>query len=246
MGDILKGLAGLLWPVFAFVVMILYRTDIKGLVNDFRERGGRFNFFRLVAGELRGPRIQAGMVTPAAENIGEFEVRSALKPDFDYRQELRHRTRMVRLVHRVLPAKKSDHPFGQGTSPFVVSAYIKTEALDPDLNDTQYGIRINDIDRVEYYFGKFFYGPGGEKYGSWFIVKDGKYNFAITYNAIDEVNCIAHVYLHSSPDPIKLYRFLDVEMGQLIEAEVEAEQASTRAGRRAARTGTRAGDGAHR
>jgi hypothetical protein len=208
---ILAYLATLAWPVAISIIAVLFYKTIKSLSAAVVSRFESDDVIKIGFLEFRGARIQRGAITGVSEGRDLFdddaEVTAATKDDFDCRKNIRYQSRFVRLVHKVSLT-------GDKKYPYEVLAYLKIEKILPELDQDSDALqgRMNDIDFVEYYLGKYF---GEGEWGSWFTVRSSENAFAIMYWTYDEVTCIARVHFHDH-SVVELHRYLDVEMGSML------------------------------
>jgi hypothetical protein len=210
--ETVKTLVQIAWPLAVAIIVFLFYRDIKVLLQALLSRVESDESIKLGAVEFRGTRVTREQQANEEgadvfkDNSG-VESREATEVDFEGRKQQRYATRFARLVHRVLPTGKSQYPLK-------VLVYIVIEKILPGLDQDKGYVpaRINDINFVEYYLGKY-YGSG--KWGNWFIVRNAENKFAIEYFAEDNVNCIARVHFNDGKE-VELVRYVDLEMANVI------------------------------
>jgi hypothetical protein len=222
--DWVKLLVEAAWPLLILAIALIFFNDLKRLVGAFISRIETDESIKIGGLELQGARIRGSQQAKEQgadvfEPDSGVELRPATEEDFQYRKQYRYQSRLVKLVHTVLTTRDKRYPLR-------VLVYLKTEKILPSLDQDKGYVpaRLNDVDYVEYYLGKY-YGKG--EWGSWFIVRDVEHNFAIEYLAEDEVNCIARVHFHpkgGKTEVVELRRFLDLEMGKIL-TDLEAKVA---------------------
>jgi hypothetical protein len=205
-------LVGLAWPAVILVVVFIFFRNIRDLCSAFISRFERDEVIKIGSWEFKGARIQRRKEEAKHEGVDvfedkEIELRPATAADFEHRKLLRYESKFVRLVHRVFLTGREDYPYR-------VLVYLKVERVLPELDQDKgfQPARINDVDYVEYYLGKYF---GSGNWGSWFIIRNANQAFAIEYLTYDEVTCIARIHFHKG-EPVEVRRYLDTEMGEII------------------------------
>jgi hypothetical protein len=210
--ETVKTLVPIAWPLAIGIIIFLFYQDIKRLLQALLSRLESDESIKLGVVELRGARVTRDQ-QPNEQGADVYrddsgvESREATEADFQRRKLQRYSSRFVRLVHRVLPT-------GNSKFPLKVLVYVAVEKILPGLDqDKDYvPARINDIDFVEYYLGKY-YGSG--KWGNWFVVRNPENKFAIEYFAEDNVNCVARVHFHDKQE-VELVRYVDLEMENVV------------------------------
>jgi hypothetical protein len=211
--ELTKAILNAVWPLTILVIVLIFASRLKNLVSAFVSRLEGDDAIKIGSIEFQGVRIRGEQQSheQGADVFDEdsIEDRAATKEDFELRKQYRYASRFVRLVHSVSSS-------GDKRYPLKVLVYVKIEKILPKLaQDRDFTpARLNDIDYVEYYLGKYF---GHGEWGSWFVVRDGERRFAIEYLAEDEVSCIAKVHFHDGTE-IELRRYLDLEMGRVVGA----------------------------
>jgi hypothetical protein len=208
-----KAVANIAWPLIVLILALCFRGQLTKLVEAIRTRveaGAAIKFFSFELKDFRGTLVKSTAQLGVGDDISSplIKLVPAAKNDFDERQKIRYESDFVRLVHTVWLDAGAKHAV-------LVSVYVKIEAPDSTLDNDKIPGRLNSINYVRYYLGKYF---GSPPYGDWFEVKNSKDGFAIKYYAVDEINCCAEVYFHGRPEPVKLYRFLDLEPERLLKA----------------------------
>lgn len=208
--DLLKALAALLWPVATFALLYVYRAPIRHALDAIIASLRRGASIELFSFKLQGPLIRDPGVGPSGPDLFSregFELRPASEEDYEARNALRRNSRFVRLVHRVAASGRDDFPYD-------VSVYLKVEEFLPryTMDAGAARARLNDIDRVEYYFGHFF---GEGERGSWFVVEDCATRYAVRFVTADEVTCVARIHFHDG-QVATVQRYLDLEMGSTV------------------------------
>jgi hypothetical protein len=216
--EMLKAVIGALWPLTILFIVFFFAHPLKQLASAFISRFESDVSIKIGSIEFEATRIKSnqpsqGKGADVYVASSDVELRRATEGDFMRRKSYRYESRFVRLVHTIFPT-------GDSHFPQKALVYLKIEKILPQLDqDAGYKpARLNDIDYVEYYLGKY-YGKGD--WGSWFILRDCQNGFAIEYPVEDEIYCIAKVHFHGGVE-IELQRYLDVEVGKGI-AELEKQ-----------------------
>ncbi len=212
--QIIEVLKIVVMPLTIFAILIYFRKETKSFCEVLLRRVANDESIKVAGIELKAAPL------PVSANTGrkgydlflksnEFDEIAATEGDFNSRKVIRYSSEFIRLVHQTTLSGNSKYPYN-------IIVYLKSEKILPELDQDRNfrPARLNDIDYVDYYFGKYF---GKGQYGSWFRMRDGANSFAVSYLTEDEVTCIARVKFHNNPEPIELVRYLDYEMGILLQ-----------------------------
>ncbi len=190
-----------LWFVFVSLLLILYRSKIKRVVDAVERRlrlGAPFKVGWLELG--------ASYVNPRQPHIGHSSLMTRTDKDKTFKREhdrIYNGAKQVFIAHRIVPSK------------------VEGQLYDVILYLVPHTSSLVNIDRVEYYFGPSW-GRRSRFWGDWetyvFTSCDRGRAFPVTTSAWGAFLCVARLFFNEADDRGRqksewVYRFVDFEMG---------------------------------
>ena len=191
---LLQAIAGFAWPVLIFFGLWHFRVQIDSAFQLLKQQIASGAAIKWREFEFKGLDITS-FDTKDGRDYRQENVDQAV---FERRHDNYARNKNLFLVHRVRPAGEA-HQVTQLPT-FDVSVYL--------LSHKNFG-RLNDVKRVEYYFGQHF-GLRQNDFGTKFVVENGTDGFAVRVNAYGPMLCEAHVVFHDGTETT-MGRYLDFE-----------------------------------
>lgn len=193
-GEVLSGLASLAWPGMIIGAGWYFRAEIAGIARDLRTQIAAGAVLKWKDFEFRGPDL-----SNFDGRLGDsYQRENADKDIYEKRHSSYSTNKNLFLVHRVRPTGRNHAVNGLPT--FDISIYL--------IGHKNFG-HINDVEKVEYYFGEHF-GKKISQYGTKYIVKNGTDGFAVRINAYGPTLCEARIYFHDGTETT-VSRYLDFE-----------------------------------
>ena len=200
--EYIKALADYAWPIVFFVVVFVFKTPIVSILTSIKrqvDQGASVKYRDL---ELVGKSIsEFPSNVSSQEPLAVSSIYERLPADkalFDDRHGVYEKQKNIFLVHRSV---KTDKLHEDTNLPvFDISIYL--------IIHKTYG-RLNDINYVEYYLGRYFDRKISD-YGAKYIVRNSLNGFAIRTTAYGPTLCEARVFFHGGESVI-LHRYLDFE-----------------------------------
>jgi hypothetical protein len=193
-GDILKGVSSLLPWVVIFAIFWRYRNDLAGILALLRQQIASGAAIKFKNFELKGVDIASF----DARDGSAYRLEVADEGLFQRRHESYQENKNLFLVHRVRPTGENHEINRQPT--YDISVYL--------ISHKNFG-HINDVFKVEYYFGDYF-GREKGKFGTKYVVENGSDGFAVRTNAYGPMLCEARVIFHDGSETT-VSRYLDFE-----------------------------------
>ncbi|MGX5733458.1 pYEATS domain-containing protein [Bosea thiooxidans] len=194
LGEILSGLASIAWPGLFIGGVYYFRSQIKGLLQDFRAQIAAGAVFKWKDFEFRGPDL-----SKFDGRLGDsYQRESADRELFDKRHLSYRANKNLFLVHRVRPTGEI-HAVNHLPT-YDISIYL--------ISHKNFG-HTNDIQKVEYYLGEHF-GKSRSEFGTKYVVRNGTDGFAVKVNAYGPTLCEARIKFHDGSETT-MSRYLDFE-----------------------------------
>ncbi|MBY5867380.1 pYEATS domain-containing protein [Rhizobium leguminosarum] len=192
--ELLKALAEFSWPAAVALILWWFHAPLRGILDALKAQIWRGASVKYGEIELHG--IQLDNFPLAAGSV--YEKVGADDQLLSARHEVYRLQKNVFLVHRAV--KTQEVHKGTGKASYDISVYL--------IAHKSYGA-LNDVQRVEYYFGKYFdrktYSNGAK-----YIVKNSKNGFAVRTTAYGPTLCEARLYFHDGSSAM-VNRYLDFE-----------------------------------
>lgn len=194
MNDLIALISNLIWPATLLFVGWYLRADILGLLKSLRQQLASGASLKYREFEFLGIPIGG-----ADQKDGSGYKREPAEDDLlENRNATYGRQRNHFVVHRVKPTGEVHKKNGLPT--YDVLIYL--------ISHKGFGA-INDISRVEYYFG-YYFGRSESKNGTKYVVSNGNEGFAVKVNAYGPMLCEARIVFHDGSEAIT-NRYLDFE-----------------------------------
>jgi hypothetical protein len=190
----IAALSGFAWPAAIVLVAWYFRSHLQSLFQLARQQIASGAAFKWRDFEFKGVELASIEQRDGQSYRREF----ADKEMHVRRHESYAKNKNLFLVHRVRLTGEM-HPV-VNLPTFDVSVYL--------LPHKNFG-RINDVQRVEYYFGQHF-GLKQSEYGTKYIVENGSDDFAVRVNAYGPMLCEARIVFHDGTETF-VSRYLDFE-----------------------------------
>jgi hypothetical protein len=194
LGEVLKGLSGFAWPALIAFAVWRFRGELKSILLQLRQQIASGAAIKSRYFEFKGIDITS---FDARDGTG-YKLELADEALFNQRHESYGRNKNLFLVHRVRPTGRI-HEISKLPT-FDISVYLITHK--------NFG-HLNDVPRVEYYFGQHFGLRKGE-YGTKYVVENGTDGFAVKTNAYGPMLCEARIIFHDGAETT-ISRYLDFE-----------------------------------
>jgi len=189
--DIVTILPTLLWILFAFVVLFLFRNALQELLHVAIWRVKTGSPLKIASFELG-----ASYVSPQSDfskKGGLFDVRVDEKDDrYKERRQYYEPNHFLFLVHKISPSKEAGQLYD-------IRIYL--------LPHHDHESSLAFVQKVEYYFGKSW----GKRI---FTSIDRANNFAITTSAYGPFVCTAEIFF-ADGTRLMAWRYIDFEMGAI-------------------------------
>ncbi|WP_119396629.1 pYEATS domain-containing protein [Pannonibacter phragmitetus] len=195
LASLIGALAGFAWPALIAFGFYYFRGSIREIaraISDQVRLGASVKYGQL---ELVGKKIDE---FPLVGGDAIYEREAADQEMYDRRNDIYEKSKNLHLVHRF---KKTEKFAANGNAYFDISVFIV-----PHKNRG----RLNDVERVEYYFGKHFDRERFPDFGAKYVVRNSTDGFAIRTQAYGPSLCEARIVFHDETSTI-LYRYLDFE-----------------------------------
>lgn len=194
MNNIATIASSVVWPITILVIGWYLRTYIVGVLVALKKQLTYGASLKYKDFEFQGIALNAA----DTKDGSGFTREPAEAPLLEARNEIYGKQKNIFVVHRVRPTGENHSQNGLPT--YDVSIY-----LVPHKN---FGA-LNDVKRVEYYFGKYF-GRSASPNGTKYIVTNGSEGFAVTLNAYGPMLCEARILFHDGSEALT-NRYLDFE-----------------------------------
>ena len=182
-------LPSLLWFGLAMVALLLLRTEIRALLQNFSWRlrtGAAVKLFSMELGQT-----YVSQAIDASKDETTFEHRADLADERWRQREMYYKpNRNVHLVHRLAPSSSPGMLYD-------IEIYVIPHK----------GATLAGVSRVEYYFGKSW---GNQIFTSY----DRSRSFAITTSAFGAFMCTAKL-IFTDGEEVMVNRYVDFEMGAI-------------------------------
>jgi hypothetical protein len=190
----LKGLSYFVWPgIFVFVAW-RFRDEIGSILSLVRQQIASGAAIKLRYFEFKGLDIRS---FDSRDGTG-YRQELADEELYFQREDNYKQNKNLFLVHRVLTTGKKHSKNKLPT--FDISVYL--------VGHKNFG-KINDVKRVEYYFGRYF-GLEHDRFGTKYVVENGTDGFAVRNNAYGPMLCEARIVFHDGSETT-MSRYLDFE-----------------------------------
>jgi hypothetical protein len=194
MKDLAALLGAVAWPLVVGGAIWFFRKYIVAALDAARRQFSSGARLKWKDFEFEGVNLSAFSVGGAEAYRREVATKALL----DQREAKYAEQKNLFLVHRVAP-----------TGSIHDKAELPTyDVLIKLVRHKHYG-RLNDVARVEYYFGKYFGRDVGE-YGAKYVVEDGSDGFAVRIDGYGPTLCEATVFFHDG-SVATCSRYLDFE-----------------------------------
>ncbi len=204
-------IVGLAWPFLIGGSVWWFRDEIRHLLNALSEKLESASELKLGGLELKGPPTDKFQELEFSGGR-DYKREVATEQDERDRQQVYKDSRYFMLTHRIRPSKVKGQEFD-------ISIYLTKKITERVDQHSRY--ELVDIEKVEYYLGRFF---GDKPHGSKFVVRNAKDGFAITTSSYGPPLCIAHVTFKDG-HRCELRRYLDFEMRSVFPRRSRAKKA---------------------
>lgn len=204
-------IVGLAWPFLIGGTVWWFRDEIRRVLVAISEKLESASELKLGGLELKGPPTDKFQELEFSGGR-DYRREAATEQDELHRQRVYEDSRYFMLTHRIRPSKVKGQEFD-------ISIYITKKVAARVDRYSRY--ELVDIDRVEYYFGRYF---GDKPHGSKFVVRNATDGFAITTSSYGPPLCVANVFFKDG-HTCELSRYLDFEMRSVFPRRSKAKKA---------------------
>ena len=192
--QLLNALSGFAWPALIGAIIFHFRKQIASIYQLLRQQIASGGALKWKDFEFKGIDLSSFDTRGGSP----YRQEKADKQLFEQRHEKYKTNRNLFLVHRVRPTGELHSIVSFPT--YDISVYL--------ISHKNFG-KLNEIRKVEYYFGQHFGLSQGE-YGTKFIVENGNDGFAVKVNAYGPMLCEARIVFHDKSE-ITTSRYLDFD-----------------------------------
>jgi hypothetical protein len=197
-----NSLPTLVWAVLLFALFLLFRGEIRSLLQLFQRRVRQGAAVKLGAFEISQAYVEPGGGAARGGAVHAERVDDGRR--HEQREKYYQPNRLIMLVHRVAPSAEAGQLYD-------ILIYVTPH---PNLDAS-----LISVTRVEYYFGKSW----GRKI---FTSIDRAHGFAIATSAYGPFMCTAEIHFNDGAVAM-VSRYVDFEMGALgPQPEVPAKKSS--------------------
>lgn len=204
MDKLVSAFASLAWPIVVGAGLWYFRIEALNLFQSLRRQinaGATVKVKDVV--EIKGVKLEE--IKNEARANWVYARESATKQDYEYRDQIYQECRNIFLVHTAV--RTADiHP-ENGFPLFEVSIFLMPHQRYAQGSDMQQFGRLNEIDEVDYYLGKYW---GGSEFGRRYKVRNASDGFAVRFRGYGPSLCVATVKFHDGTIK-KLQRYIDFE-----------------------------------
>lgn len=191
---LLTALSGFAWPALILTVVIYFRRELQAFLTFAKQQLASGAALKWKDFEFKG----VDLASFERKDGGGYKQVPADEELFAARHASYGRNRNLFLVHRVRPTGRMHSVTGLQT--YDVSVYL--------ISHKNFG-QMNDVRRVEYYFGHHFGLKLGQR-GTKYVVENGTDGFAVLVNAYGPMLCEARITFQDATE-ITVSRYLDFE-----------------------------------
>jgi hypothetical protein len=203
MAELLSAVSSFAWPVVFGTILFYFRKEITDVIQSLRRQLNAGATFKLKDFEVKGIVLDA--INEDARGNWVYLKENASEEEYRTRDAVYQKNRNLFLVHT---ASRTDeyHP-KQGFRLVDVSIFlIPHQGYAKDSTIQQFG-RLNEVNEVEYYFGRHW---GSGDYGRSYRVRNGSDGFAVRFRPFGPTLCVATVRFHDGEE-VKLERYIDFQ-----------------------------------
>jgi hypothetical protein len=201
--ELFSAISSFAWPVVFAAGLFYFRKEITQIIQSLRRQLNAGATFKLKDFEVKGIVLDA--INGDARGNWVYLKENASEEEYRTRDAVYAKNRNLFLVHAAVRTDEF-HP-DQGFRLFDVSIFlIPHQGYAKDSSIQQFG-RLNEVNEVEYYFGRHW---GSGDYGRRYRVRNGSDGFAVRFRPFGPTLCVATVRFHDGEE-IKLQRYIDFQ-----------------------------------
>lgn len=194
LAKLLSSLSEFAWPALLLIAVVQFRRQNSAFFLTFQQQLASGAMLKWKDLEFRGVELN-----PFSQYTGnEYSLEEADYEIYKTRERNYKVSKNIFLVHRFKPTGRLHKITNLPT--YDISIYL--------VSHKNFG-HLNDIAKVEYYFGRHF-GISRGQYGAKFVVENGTESFAVRINAYGPTLCEARIIFHDG-QTATVSRYLDFE-----------------------------------
>ena len=197
----LSGLASLLWPILVIGLVVYLRRQLAALLGAVAEKIRSATEVKFWNVEIKG--VAFDHFRDVARRDNHYAYRAASEEEYRDRDNIYEENHSLLVVHTLKPSENPD--FVDEQRVFDISIFLVAHGEQEE---------FTNLEKVEYYFGRWYKLEDDHARGTIFTVTDSRDGFAMNVKFWNPTICIAKLFFKDGKT-IRQVRYLDLEMGKV-------------------------------
>lgn len=197
----LSGLASLLWPLLVIGLVVHLRRQLAALLDAVAEKIRSASELKLWSVEIKG--VAFTQFRDVARRDNHYAYRAASEEEYRERDAIYEDSHSLLVVHTLKPSRDPD--FVGGHRVFDISIFLAAHGEQKE---------FMTLEKVEYYFGRWYKLEDEHARGTVFAVTDPRDGFAMNVKFWHPTICMAKLFFKDGKT-VRQMRYLDLEMGKV-------------------------------